>query len=65
MDTLVLLLIILVICVLAGVLLLYREVRRMRVSLTTQGQDDPCRDNKYEMRMRCVDRRLQDLDRRF
>lgn len=64
MDPYILLLIILVLGVLAAVLLLLREVRRLRAVLAAAGQEDPCRDG-LTMRMRCVDRRLQELDRRF
>lgn len=64
MDAFLLLLLVLVLCVLAGVLLLLREVRRLRKVLASGGREDPCRSG-FEMRMRCVERRLQDLDRRL
>ena len=64
MDAFTLLLTVLVLCVLAAVLLLFREVRRLRSKLAELDHGDPCRDG-YEMRMRCVDRRLEELDRRI
>ena len=63
MDTYVLLHIALALGVIAAVLLLYREVRRLGVAVATASQMDPCQDG-LGMRMRCVDKRLQDIERR-
>jgi len=64
MDGYLLTIIALVICVLAAVLLLLWEVRRLRSAIAKAGQEDPCRPG-FEMRMHCVERRLQELDRRL
>ena len=64
MDGNVLMLIVLILCVMAAVLLLFWEVRRLRSAIAKAGQGDPCRPS-FEMRMHCVDKRLLELDRRL
>jgi hypothetical protein len=64
MDGYLLTLIALVLCVLAAVLLLIWEVRRLRSTIARAGQGDPCWP-AVEIRMQCVERRLQELDRRL
>lgn len=64
MDTYALLLIVLVLAMMTSFLFLYRELRRVRIAVSAASQMDPCK-NGFELRMRCVDMRLQDLDKRL